>query len=156
MNRLTLIACATLFAAACGSKSKPADTTGGGGDTGGGTAAPASWAEMNHEQKIDFMKTSVMPTMKAMFQEFAPDHYAEFGCDTCHGEGAADGSFEMPNPQLFPLTEAYFGAPPAEHQAVLQFMGEKVKPTMANLLGESEWSPENPEGFGCWSCHPAQ
>jgi hypothetical protein len=35
----------------------------------------------------------------------------------------------------------------------VKFMGTQVKPTMAALLGKTEWSPTTPDGFGCYQCH---
>jgi hypothetical protein len=35
----------------------------------------------------------------------------------------------------------------------LEWMGKEVKPAMAKLLQQSEWTPENQKGFGCNGCH---
>ena len=47
---------------------------------------------------------------------------------------------------------------PADHFAAhgkrdVEFMMNEVSPKMAELLGLEPWSPENQEGFGCFSCH---
>jgi hypothetical protein len=158
MKRLLLAS--IVFAAACGSKSKGPDTTagGGGGGEGGGGApvveAPAKpWPEMNDEERLELMKTKVLPVMKAKFQAFNATEFAEFKCETCHGSGVNQGNFEMPNPELPVLTMAEVQNPDAEHKPWVDFMAQEVKPTMATLLGVPEWTPENPAGLGCATCH---
>ncbi len=72
MNRLPLLVSIVVLSAAasCGPKSKPADP-GGGAGAGTDAPAPTSWVEMNHEQRIDFMKNSVVPTMAPLFPRAA-------------------------------------------------------------------------------------
>jgi hypothetical protein len=41
----------------------------------------------------------------------------------------------------------------ADKPQVTQFMATKVKPTMAQLLGMEEFTPDHPSGFGCYQCH---
>lgn len=76
-------------------------------------------------------------------------------CATCHGDSATDGTFKMPNPKLpkLPGTPDGFKKLMAERPAVTQFMATKVKPTMAQLLSEPEFTPETKSGFGCVQCH---
>ena len=122
-------------------------------------AAPAPkeipWGEMNKEQRIDYMKTTVLPRMKQAFTEFSPDRYSKMNCVTCHGDSAADGSFKMPNPKLpkLPATSDGFKALAAERPAVMEFMKSQVKPKMAAMLGEPEFNPATNSGFGCMECH---
>ena len=154
---LTLLASLT-FAAACGSKSPaPAAPTGGNAAAEGGddVAVPADLAfdDMNQDQKKSFMRHTVMPAMKAKFQAFDGTKYAEFGCKTCHGAGAEDGSYEMPNGDLPKLDFANMDKLDADKQKIAEFMGTEVKPTMAALLKQPEYTPENPKGFGCLECH---
>jgi hypothetical protein len=159
MKRLLLAS--IVFAAACGSKSKGAETpAGGGGEGGGGEAvveAPAKpWTDMNHEERLQLMKTKVLPAMKAKFQAFNAEEFADFGCDTCHGSGVKQGKFDMPNPELPTLTMELVQNPDAEHKPWVDFMAQEVKPGMATLLGLPEWTPENPAGLGCATCHEFQ
>jgi len=35
----------------------------------------------------------------------------------------------------------------------MDFMMQKVKPKMAELLGMPEYDEEHPDGFGCQFCH---
>ena len=48
------------------------------------TSGPA-WKDMNHEQKLAFMKTVFFPKMKAEFVAFDAKEYESFSCATCHG-----------------------------------------------------------------------
>lgn len=144
-----------LFLAACGSKSSPG--TGGGGtgpdEPAPGPLAAGQWDTMDHEAREDFMKAAVLPKMEAAFKGFDAAEFGEFNCATCHGDGAADHSFKMPNPGLPSLSMDEIQNPDADHKAITEFMMQTVKPEMAALLGEPEYSPENPEGFGCFECH---
>jgi hypothetical protein len=154
MKHFTLVCSVLAAVAACGGKStsstepKPEDV-----------APPADMAfkDMTADQRVAFMKLTVVPTMKPMFQEFDAKKFAEFNCKTCHGEGAVDGSFEMPNPNLPRLPKpadfpAYAQDP--KHQPWLKFMGEKVKPEMAKLLKVTEFDPKTNTGdFSCHACH---
>lgn len=116
-----------------------------------------AWDDMNHEQRERYMKKVVMPAMKEMFVAFDPKHFDDVTCKTCHGDGAADGKFAMPNAGLpkLPSTEADFMKLMETDAAVMEFMMTKVKPRMAELLGEREYDPAQPElgGFGCHECH---
>jgi len=79
------------------------------------------------------------------------------GCPTCHGDKAAEKKFKMPNAELpklpAPTDRAGFMALQQKKPEAAKFMGTQVKPTMAALLGKTEWSPTTPEGFGCYGCH---
>jgi hypothetical protein len=114
-----------------------------------------AWADMVKEQRIDYMKSVVLPRMKQAFTQFIPDRYAKMNCLTCHGDGAADGSFKMPNPRLpvLPNSSEGFKELAADKPAVMDFMKNEVKPKMAALLGAPEWTPETKTGFGCGACH---
>ena len=122
------------------------------------TQEKVAWKDMSKDQRKQFMKDNVMPKMAEEFQAFDGKKYAEFSCKTCHGEGAKDGSFKMPNPNLPKL--------PMDHNAMMElakkkadaakFMATKVKPDMANLLGEDPWDEQHPTGFGCGACHEMQ
>jgi hypothetical protein len=110
---------------------------------------------MNHEQRLDYIKKSVLPKMKDEFVAFDAKRYAELNCATCHGDGAKDGSFKMPNPKLpkLPADEAGFKKLMEQKPEATKFMGGKVVPGMASLLGEAPFNPQTHEGFGCFECH---
>ena len=137
--------------AACGGKSAPATTP---AQPAAETLPDIPFDSMNHDQKVAFMKQKVMPTMKPIFQDHNPTKFAKFTCKTCHGDGAASGHFDMPNPQLpkldFKNTSKY-------DKGDLEWMEKQVKPTMAKLVQMPEYTEQNPKGFGCLACHtPAQ
>lgn len=110
-----------------------------------------AWKDMNREQRLEYMGVTVMPAMKALFQEYDPEGYAEFKCQTCHGEDMEQADFEMPNglyalPAADPITAA------KEYDAeVTAFMLEKLTPKMAELLGMQPG-----EEMTCMSCHEAE
>jgi len=149
MTRLVLVT--TLLLAACGGASTPAPTT---TPAEGATAALPNvpFEKLDHDQQIQFMKEKVVPAMKPLFQKHDAAKYAEFGCKTCHGEGAEKGEFEMP---FAGLPKLDFADMSKFDKDDLEWMGTVIKPEMAALLGESEYTPENPTGFGCLHCHTA-
>jgi hypothetical protein len=115
------------------------------------------WAKMDVAAKKKYMKVTVAPTMKKLFMAFDKKAYSKMNCETCHGKKAADNKFKMPNAELpklpQPTDRAGFMALQQKKPEAAKFMGTQVKPTMAALLGKPEWSPTNPEGFGCYQCH---
>ena len=156
VTRLAILI-ATVVLAACGGKSRTADPGGkGNGDDAvpEGPLTPGAWAGMTPEQRGKFMSKTVLPTMSGLFLEFDGAEFANMNCKTCHGQGYDDGSFEMPNPGLPTLRGDQIMNPDAEHAAITEFMKNKVRPTMATLLGKPEWTPDQPDGFGCFGCHP--
>ena len=110
---------------------------------------------MNADQRFEFMKTNVLPAAKAKFQAFDAKKYAEFDCSTCHGDGAEDGSYEMPNPKIKPLPateEAYMAwiAKDADAASYTKFMSGEIVPMMADLLGEKAFDPKtHTSTFSC-------
>ena len=59
----------------------------------------------------------------------------------------------MPNDKLPKL----FGpSMPKFKKEDVEWMGKEIKPTMAKLLQQPEYTPENPKGFGCLECHGAE
>lgn len=122
-----------------------------------GPPGPGDWDKWSHEQKLAYMKSAVMPKMHDLFASFNADRYANMNCKTCHGGGAADGSFKMPNPDLpkLPKTPAGFQkiAKDKDKGKVLTFMKEQVVPTMAQLVGEQPFDMKTGKGFGCMECH---
>jgi hypothetical protein len=144
-----------LALAACGSK-KPTTTepTGGSGEASG--APPKAFADMDHAERIKLMKERVVPEMGAEMTAFDPKRWPKVECKTCHGKSAEDGTFKMPNPDLPKLDKSWFGPDvPADKKPILEFMHEKMKPHMAEILGEKQMDPAKPEagGFGCLDCH---
>jgi hypothetical protein len=120
-------------------------------------AKKVDWENMSFDQRKKLMKSAVLPELKKAFQSFDAKKYRKFTCATCHGDGATDGKFKMPNaklPKLPPPTDrAAFAALQQKKPEVVKFMGTVVTPKVAQLLGLPEWSPQNPKGFGCYACH---
>ena len=133
----------------------PAPATAAAAQPGAKPAGEIAWADMNKDQRIEYMKSVVIPRMKQVFVRFNPDRYSKMNCMTCHGDSATDGSFKMPNPRLpqLPNSPDGFKKLAAEKPAVVDFMKNEVKPRMAALLGMPEWTPETKSGFGCVECH---
>jgi hypothetical protein len=117
-------------------------------------AAPA-WKDMTKEQRIEYMKTAVLPKMKPEFIGYNAKRYAEMSCVTCHGEGAKNGSFKMPNAKLpkVPATMDGFKKLMAAKPKAAEFMAKTVVPEMAKLLGQDPFDPATGKGFGCHNCH---
>jgi len=125
------------------------------GPVAGGTLA---WKDMNHDQRLDFMKTTVMPKMKAEFAAYDGKKFANITCRTCHGEGAKDGTFKMPNPKLMPKIGndmPSFEKLMKDRPDAVKFMSTKVVPDMAQMLGQDPYDPKTGKGFGCHACHTA-
>lgn len=144
-----LVLLVPVVAAACGSTPSTSTTTSGGG---GATAVlpDVPFEELDHDQRIEFMKQTVVPTMMPLFQQHDPEEFKDFGCKTCHGEGADQGEFHMPNDGLPKLNFADMSKFEPEE---VEWMTRTIKPTMAQLLREPEYSEQNPQGFGCLHCH---
>jgi hypothetical protein len=119
--------------------------------------AKIDWDKMSVDDKKKYMKKTVLPTMKKLFVAVDAKHYKDMNCNTCHGKDPAKTKFKMPSADLpklpQPTDRAGFMALQQKKPDVVKFMGTQVKPTMAALLGEDEWSPANPNGFGCYQCH---
>src|SRR5437870_4825112 len=84
--RFSLVLAASLLAAACGSKSPSSTTTptgGGGGGSGEVAAKPlpdVPFDNLDHDQRIQFMKEKVVPTMEPLFKAHDATKFADFGC----------------------------------------------------------------------------
>jgi hypothetical protein len=126
-----------------------------GGDT---PPTPTRFADMNADQRLVFMRDVVMPETKALFAAFDPE-LPEATCETCHGEGVDDESFEMPNDGLeaLPNTPEAFKAwvaVDAEAARWGTWMGETFTPRIAELLGRTPFNPATESGdFSCDACH---
>jgi hypothetical protein len=136
------------------------DGQGSGAGDGSGSAEPAAppppvdaFQALPREEQLKIMKTKVLPAMTKAFKAFDKKEFAKFGCKTCHGaKSVADGTYQMPNPDLPPLDFAAIEAG-TQHPKTAAFMKEKVNPQMAELLGKTQYTPDNPTGFGCLHCH---
>jgi hypothetical protein len=142
--------------AACASSPGPGPAAATGAQTAGTAAPPGTaWKDMNHEQRLAYMKSTVFPKMKDLFSAYDNSRYGDMTCKTCHGQGAVDATFMMPNPALpkLPATMEGFQKLAAEKPKAAEFMGKQVVPTMANFLGEQPFDMQTKQGFGCMRCH---
>jgi len=116
------------------------------------TAAPArvAFSTLSAEQKLQRMKSVVMPSMSKVFQEGDAKKYGEFGCKTCHGDKKQDPHVVLPK---LTLSGDGFAKLMATKPAVTKFMAEKVTPAMAEAMGDKPYDPATHEGFGCGGCH---
>ncbi len=116
--------------------------------------ASKTWPAMDVEERIEHMSDVVTPGMKALFQGFDEARFSDFGCPTCHGDGAEDGSFAMPNPEL-PVLDAsnLLKKHRKETPEMMRFMWKQVQPEMQRLIGVPKRSSSNEDGFSCESCH---
>ena len=150
---MKLLVAAILVLAACGSK-PAAPTTPKEGEGNGGAATvtlpDVPFADLDHDQRIAFMKQKVVPVMKPVYQNHDAKDFAQFGCKTCHGEQAKQGHFDMPNPKLPKLN---FNDMSKFKKEDIEWMEKEVLPTMAKILGQPLYSKDNPKGFGCLECH---
>ena len=118
--------------------------------------APAKpWADLGRDERIAHMKSVVVPHMKALFQA-SPEaaDFKEFGCTTCHGPGAKEGKFNMPNPALPKLDpKDGFKVHMDKEPEMTKFMMESVLPEMAKTLGTTPFDPQTKSGMMCGACH---
>jgi hypothetical protein len=147
------VALAVFALGACGGSKPPAESAPGTAAEPDTSGTP--WAGMNKEQRASFMLQVVQPKMKGLFQQFDAAHFAKFNCATCHGEGAKNKSFAMPDANLpkLPGTMEGFEKLKAEKPEMVKFMAEVVVPEMAKLLNEAAFDPATGKGFGCGECH---
>jgi hypothetical protein len=121
-------------------------------------APPMAWEDMSHKERKEHMKHVVLPGMKLEFEGWQSDEFAEMDCVTCHGEGARDDTFKMPNPDLPKLPGGPDGFEKllAEKPDAAEFMAKIVVPKMAAMLGEKPYDPKEHKGFGCFNCHTTE
>jgi hypothetical protein len=119
-----------------------------------------TWKDMNKKERATFMKKVVLPKAKTLFATIDPKMTTN--CKTCHGKGAEDHTFKMPNPDIkaLPSTPEAFMAwikkNPDEGKWA-KFMGEQFTPAMAQLFGKTPFDPQTKTGdFGCIACHTLQ
>ena len=115
-------------------------------------ATPQTWADMNHDQRMTYMRETVMPEMKTLFVAFDSERFADFGCQTCHGEDARAVGFGMPN-GLAPLDPAHIPEIFQSERPMAVFMTQKAWPKMAELLDEPLFDAASGDGFSCMNCH---
>lgn len=121
------------------------------GKTGIPEGRDKPWAEMTHDERMEHMAAVVMPKAQAVFQGHDPDRFADFGCATCHGGGAGNGSFEMPNPALPELDAAkLYKKHRKQTPDMVKLMWKQVEPAVGEALAVTYGF----DGYvSCESCH---
>jgi hypothetical protein len=109
--------------------------------------AEGAWQALDFDARRQFMRDAVLPQMRPLFVALDAERFANFSCVTCHGSGAAAGTFSMPSSDLPVLGGAAPETQDEETQRLTEFMRSTVKPKMAELLGLS--------ALRCSSCHPS-
>jgi hypothetical protein len=171
--QLSLLFVASIgFFAACGGPATPADNGTAGSGSASASAAPSasaeasasasasttpaakSWDAMSHAERLELMKTVIVPKMAADFQGFDAKKYEKFGCGNCHGARIKDGNFAMPNPELphLSFTDGFKKHMTAKPE-ITKFMMQKVEIDMAAALGLQPFDMKTKQGFGCSGCH---
>lgn len=112
------------------------------------------WDAMDAGARARHMTKVVMPAMKAEFQAFDAERFADFNCATCHGAGAKARGYAMPNPELPVLhPSGIYREPRKNHPEMADFMWDRVEPKMAELLGKPRYVVAHDKGFNCSGCH---
>lgn len=116
--------------------------------------AEPTWAEMDFEERREYMVEVVAPTMREIFQERDAQRWADFSCFTCHGADAADRNYAMPN-QLSALPlEGTLDYAESLDPEMNEFMLDEVFPVFVDLLDETKYAPDDaPDGYRCTGCH---
>lgn len=140
--------------AACGGGQKPAeDPTAETSEAATSTdsAATKKYADMNRDERMEFMGLVVMPEMEKLFTAYDAEGYKEFKCQTCHGQDMKEVDYKMPN-GLYGLPKEKTIEVSTEYDAEMtKFMMDKVSPKMAELLGKNLGTE-----FTCLSCHETE
>ncbi len=113
------------------------------------------WTSWSHAKKLAYMKETVMPAEREIFGRFEPLRYAHMTCETCHGPGARDRSYRMPNPDLPHIVGGRGGFQEliSKEPETVRFMQSVVGPETAKLLGYPVFDMEKHVGFSCYQCH---
>jgi hypothetical protein len=71
---------------------------------------PGEWARWTHDDKHAWMQKTISPKMHDLLVSVDTPRYGDMSCKTCHGQGAIEGSFAMPNdglPKLDPSPSGF-------------------------------------------------
>src|SRR4030095_5535968 len=102
---------------------------------------------MDHKQRGRYMAKVVMPTMEPIFKGFDAKRFADFNCATCHAKGAQEKSFKMRTPDILkppaPDQKEAFAPIYEKMPDMVNFMGSKVMPEMAKILGLEPYDYKN-------------
>ena len=123
------------------------------GETGIPEGQDKPWAEMDHGERMAHMSTVVLPRMQPVFIGHDAERFADFSCATCHGTGAANGDFEIPNPNLPHLDAAgLYKKHRKESPDITKLMWKEVEPTFAEALAQTYGLGYDAQ-VKCSTCH---
>lgn len=112
---------------------------------------PGAWDDMSIEQRAQFMRELVLPTVAPMFHDFDAQRFAAVSCKTCHGSGAQTRDFAMPSPDVPALDSEALKNPSEELKPIVEFMRNVLKPAVSNLLGKRDTA-----ALKCGACHASK
>lgn len=148
---LAPVVAGAVIAACAGGQAQPEAPAAEGAGAAESSSAEKGWKDMDREEQLEFMGLVVLPEMKKLFAEYDAEGYAEFKCQTCHGEDMKEVDYKMPN-GLYGLPKAgTIDASKDYDPEITAFMMEKVVPKMAELLGQKPV-----EELSCFSCHDTE
>jgi hypothetical protein len=162
---IVLLTLATIDAAGCASPRQdapvahePAPPAPAASSTPIAPPGPGEWTTWTHEQKLAYMRTTFIDEERKIFASWEPVRFRNLECRTCHGIGAVNGTFAMPNKDLahlIPGKEGYQELLTHEPE-LFTFMQKKLVPETARLLGLPAFDMEKHTGFSCYQCHVRQ
>ena len=99
---------------------------------------------MDRAKRMEHMGLVVFPAMKDAFQSHDADAYAEFKCQTCHGDDMEADDYAMPT-AITPLpVVGTIEAANDMDEKMTALMVEVVQPKMTEMLNEE---------VTCFACH---
>jgi hypothetical protein len=99
-------------------------------------APETPWGKKTHSERMEFMGLYFFPKMRAVFQAHDARAYAQFRCQTCHGEDMEAVDYRMPNGLYGLPSQDPVGAAQAYDAATTAFMVSDVAKSAVELLGE--------------------
>jgi cytochrome c553 len=120
-------------------------------------APETPWTKKTRAERMEFMGLFFFPRMKTLFQKQDPAGYAQFRCQTCHGDDMEAVNFRMPNglytlPTADPVKAAH-----DYDEKTTAFMTGEVEPAAQELFGIPHGTgTDQAPGRSCSLCHGAE
>lgn len=113
-----------------------------------------TWAQMNHLQRKEHMRTEVLPRAAQLFKAWRPERFEKIGCSLCHQQTKQTGIYKMPTADLPRLSgDLLLGPEFKKHPDTTRLKLDRLVPLMSEALGLKSFSIVTRTGFGCYSCH---